>query len=167
MDRNPLSTRSHSAPALAHLVLRHFRPHRFRTAAALRCCVLVSCTAFLAARAFAQHSDWRLVWADEFDGSAGAAPDPSKWVFDTGAGGWGNEELENYTDSRENSYLDGGGNLVIESREPSPGEYTSARLKTQGKYEVEYGKIEARIKLPEGQGMWPAFWMLGTDIDRV
>ena len=106
---------------------------------------------------------WTLVWSDEFDGPAGTAPDATKWVYDLGASGWGNQELENYTDTRENSYLDGAGNLVIESRQPSPGQYTSARLKTRTKFAVEYGKIEARIKLPAGQGIWPAFWMLGTD----
>lgn len=105
---------------------------------------------------------WTLVWSDEFDGAAGTAPDPNKWVYDLGAGGWGNQELENYTDTRENSYLDGSGNLVIESRQPTPGQYTSARLKTQTKFAVEYGKIQARIKLPAGQGIRPAFWMLGT-----
>jgi beta-glucanase (GH16 family) len=106
---------------------------------------------------------WTLVWGDEFDGPAGTAPDATKWVYDLGASGWGNQELENYTDTRENSYLDGSGNLVIESRQPTPGQYTSARLKTQTKFAVEYGKIEVRIKLPAGQGIWPAFWMLGTE----
>jgi len=107
---------------------------------------------------------WTLVWSDDFDGPAGSPPDPNKWTYDTGAGGWGNQELETYTSSRDNSYLDGNGNLVIEIREPAPGQYTSGRLKTQGLYVVEYGKIEARIKLPAGQGIWPAFWMLGADI---
>ena len=105
---------------------------------------------------------WTLIWSDEFDGPAGTAPDATKWVYDLGASGWGNKELENYIDSRDNSYLDGSGNLVIEARQPSPGHYTSARLKTYTKFTVEYGKIEARIKLPAGQGIWPAFWMLGT-----
>src|SRR5579859_1637807 len=107
---------------------------------------------------------WTLVWSDEFDGPAGAAPDPNKWVFDLGAGGWGNQELETYTSSRENSYLDGSGNLVIVARKAAPGQYTSARLKTLSKFAVKYGRIEARIKLPAGQGMWPAFWMMGADV---
>ncbi|MBZ5595475.1 MAG: glycoside hydrolase family 16 protein [Acidobacteriia bacterium] len=118
---------------------------------------------WLAAPALAAPPYWTLIWSDEFDGPAGTAPDAAKWVYDLGASGWGNQELENYTDSRDNSYLDGSGNLVIESREASPGQYTSARLKTQTKFTVEYGKIEARIKLPAGQGIWPAFWMLGAD----
>ena len=107
---------------------------------------------------------WTLVWSDEFDGPGGAAPDATKWTFDLGANGWGNQELENYTDIRDNSYLDGAGNLVIESREVAPAQYTSARLKTQTKFTVEYGKIEGRMKLPAGQGVWPAFWMLGANI---
>jgi len=117
----------------------------------------------LAAPALAAPPYWTLIWSDEFDGPAGTAPDATKWVYDLGASGWGNQELENYTDSRDNSYLDGSGNLVIEARQPSPGQYTSARLKTKTKFTVEYGKIEARIKLPEGQGIWPAFWMLGAE----
>ncbi len=110
---------------------------------------------------------WTLVWSDEFDGLAGTAPDPAKWIYDLGADGWGNQELENYTGGRENSYLDGAGRLVIEARQPAPGQYTSARLKTQSKFAIEYGRIEARMKLPAGQGIWPAFWMLGVDIPEV
>ena len=106
---------------------------------------------------------WTLVWSDEFDGPASTAPDPAKWVFDLGAGGWGNEELETYTSGRENSYLDGAGNLVIVARTAEPGQYTSARIKTLSKYAVKYGRIEARMKLPAGQGIWPAFWMMGVD----
>jgi len=129
--------------------------------------ILLAGAAFLITPAFAAPRYWTLVWADEFDGPAGRAPDPGKWAYDTGADGWGNDELENYTDTHDNSYLDGAGHLVIESRQPAPGQYTSARLKTQGKYAVEYGRIEARMKIPAGQGMWPAFWMLGVDIDTV
>ena len=70
--------------------------------------------------------------------------------------------MENYTGSRENSYLDGDGNLVIKAVKTETG-YTSARLKTQGLYSFTYGKVEARIKIPYGQGIWPAFWMLGDD----
>ena len=115
----------------------------------------------------ASAKDRRLVWSDEFDGPAGAAPDASKWVYDLGGGGWGNQELEVYTDSRSNSYLDGHGNLVIEALEPSPGQFTSARIKTQGKFAAKYGRVEARIKIPYGQGLWPAFWMLGDNIQEV
>lgn len=106
----------------------------------------------------------RLVWSDEFAGEAGSGPDPSKWVYDLGSGGWGNKELETYTDIRANSYLDGEGHLVIQALEPTPGKFTSARLKTQGRFSFAYGRVEARIRLPYGQGIWPAFWMLGDDI---
>jgi len=109
-------------------------------------------------------NDWQLVWADEFNGPAGSAPDPAKWTYDTGSNGWGNHELENYTDSRRNSYQDGNGNLVIQALKSATG-YTSARLKTEGLFAAGFGKIEARIQIPFGQGLWPAFWMLGTNID--
>ena len=115
----------------------------------------------------------RLIWSDEFDGAAGTAPNPAKWDYDTGIGwnGWGNNELEYYTSRTENAYLDGAGHLIIKAiRETYTGadgitrDYTSARLVTRGKFEPLYGRIEARMKLPFGQGIWPAFWMLGTDL---
>jgi beta-glucanase (GH16 family) len=115
--------------------------------------------------AFAQDG-WQLVWSDEFTGPAGSAPDLTKWTYELGATGWGNKELERYTDSRENSLLDGRGNLVIRARKTSDG-HTSARLKTEGKFTFTYGKVEARIKIPFGQGIWPAFWMLGANIGTV
>ncbi|MTG87936.1 family 16 glycosylhydrolase [Cellulosimicrobium sp. BIT-GX5] len=102
-----------------------------------------------------------LVWSDEFDGAAGSAPDPAVWNHETGAHGWGNAELQNYTASRANSALDGQGNLVITARREADGSYTSARMTTQGKYQPQYGRVEARIQIPRGQGIWPAFWMLG------
>jgi uncharacterized protein (TIGR03437 family) len=108
------------------------------------------------------QSNWKLVWSDEFSGPANTPPDSSKWVYDLGAGGWGNNELQAYTNSTDNAYLDGNGNLVIRALR-SPTGYTSARLKTLGKLAVKYGRIEARIKVPFGQGIWPAFWMLGND----
>ena len=114
--------------------------------------------------AFGSDTKWILVWADNFNGPANSRPDPSKWTFDLGATGWGNHELEDYTDRRENVFLDGHGHLVIRAIRTAEGKYTSGRIKTQGRFEVQYGKIEARIKLPGGQGIWPAFWMLGKDI---
>lgn len=108
-----------------------------------------------------------LLAADEFDGAAGSAPNPGIWRFDTGAGGWGNAELQTYTDSRRNSALDGAGNLVVTARREADGTYTSARLKTEGTFTAQYGRIEARIRIPRGQGIWPAFWMLGADIGQV
>ncbi|WP_285730513.1 glycoside hydrolase family 16 protein [Nocardiopsis sp. ATB16-24] len=108
-----------------------------------------------------------LVWSDEFDGAAGQAPDPAHWNHETGDHGWGNNELQNYTDSRTNSALDGRGNLVITARQEADGSYTSARITTQNKVEHAFGRIEARIKIPTGQGVWPAFWMLGADFPRT
>ncbi|GIG41780.1 glycoside hydrolase family 16 protein [Cellulomonas phragmiteti] len=104
-----------------------------------------------------------VLWSQEFDGPAGTSPDTTQWRFDTGANGWGNAELQNYTTSRDNSALDGEGNLVLTARKQADGSYTSARLTTKGKVALTYGRIEARIKLPKGQGIWPAFWMLGDN----
>jgi len=112
---------------------------------------------------------WRLTWADEFDGAAGQSPDPARWVFDvgTGSGGWGNQQLEYDTARPENAALDGQGHLVITSRREDylGSRYTSARLKTQGLFAQKYGRFEARMRLPRGQGLWPAFWLLGADVD--
>lgn len=106
-------------------------------------------------------------WADEFDGPANTLPDPSKWTYDLGNNnGWGNRELETYTNSLQNVHLDGAGRLVIHV-DRSGSTYTSARIKTQGLISARYGRIEARIRLPFGQGIWPAFWMLGKNINKV
>jgi beta-glucanase (GH16 family) len=117
-----------------------------------------------------------LVWSDEFSGADGSSPDASKWTYDRGVGGkgWGNNELETYTNRTQNAQIKGG-NLVITTlketyADPSDGvtrNYTSARLKTQGLFSQAYGRFEARIKIPAGQGMWPAFWMLGNNISAV
>ena len=104
-----------------------------------------------------------LVWSDEFTGTAGSSPSTSKWNFETGAGGWGNNEWQTYTSSRQNSYLDGNGRLVIAARSDGTS-ITSARLNTLGKFAFTYGTASARIKLPAGQGLLPAFWLMGTDI---
>jgi len=120
--------------------------------------------ATLHAQDAAAGRSWRLIWHDEFDLPAGTAPDPAKWTYDTGRTGWGNAELENYTNSPANAFHDGEGNLIIQAVALPGGQYTSARLKTQGLAEFTYGRIEARIKVPFGQGIWPAFWMLGNDI---
>ena len=113
-------------------------------------------------------------WSDEFNGPAGAGPNPGKWSFATGGEGWGNEELESYTSRPVNAELDGQGHLAITARaETYTGadgvtrSYTAARLQTKGLYAITYGRIEARIKLPAGRGLWPAFWALGNDIGSV
>jgi beta-glucanase (GH16 family) len=116
---------------------------------------------------------WKLTWSDEFNGPDGSAVDRSKWVLETGGNGWGNQELEYYTDRTENASLHDG-NLVIRAlSEKYTGpdgvtrNYTSARLKTQGKFSQAYGRFESRLKIPSGQGLWPAFWMLGADFDQI
>ncbi|GMA90649.1 family 16 glycosylhydrolase [Homoserinibacter gongjuensis] len=108
----------------------------------------------------------QLVWADEFNGAAGSAPNPAVWTHELGASGWGNNELQNYVNSRSNSAMDGTGNLVITARRDGAG-YTSARLATNDKVELQYGRIEASIKIPRGQGIWPAFWMLGAGFPQT
>ena len=109
-----------------------------------------------------------LIWSDEFEGPAGQLPDPQKWRFDVGTD-WGNLQLEWDTDRPENVSLDGDGHLAITARQEefSGQSYTSGRIKTQDLFERRYGRIEARIQVPVGQGIWPAFWMLGNDIDQV
>jgi beta-glucanase (GH16 family) len=113
-------------------------------------------------------------FADEFNGPAGSAPDPSKWEYDIGGGGWGNTELQVYTSSRANSFQDGNGNLVIRATkrvQTSGGRttttYQSARLKTAGKFSAYHGNFEARIKLDIQPGLWPAWWALGANFAQV
>jgi beta-glucanase (GH16 family) len=105
---------------------------------------------------------WRLVWHDEFDTAVG--PD---WVYEVGTGtnGWGNNEDEYYTSRRENVRVEQG-MLVVEARREryEAKEFTSARLKTEGRKAFRYGRVEARMQIPRGEGVWPAFWMLGADI---
>lgn len=115
--------------------------------------------------------DYQLSWSDEFNGAAGDLPDATKWAYDIGTGnnGWGNNELEYYTSRPQNISMDGEGNLVITAIKESyqGASYTSARIKTKGLMEQKYGRFEARLKTPYGQGLWPAFWMLGNDSDEV
>lgn len=108
--------------------------------------------------------EWQLVWSDDFTGTAGAAPDNTKWSFDIGGGGWGNSELQTYTSNTNNIKLDGNGKLMITAISNASG-FTSARIKSKGKFSQAYGRFEARIKTPTGPGIWPAFWMLGANID--
>jgi beta-glucanase (GH16 family) len=114
----------------------------------------------------AQSSRWNVIWSDEFNGPAKSAPDPARWTYDLGGGGWGNHELEVYTNRADNVFQDGEGHLIIRALKTDAG-FTSARIKTQGKFDFQYGRIEARIRIPFGQGIWPAFWMLGSDIASV
>jgi len=113
---------------------------------------------------------WVLSWSDEFNGTNGTAPDSSKWAFDLGGDGWGNNELETYTARLQNAQILDGNLVITAQKETFTGsdgitrDYTSARLKTQGLFSQTNGRFEARVKIPYGQGIWPAFWMLGDDI---
>ncbi len=116
-----------------------------------------------------------VTFSDEFDGAAGSAVNGAKWQIETGDN-VNNHERQYYTAGNRNAVLDGQGHLVITARKENPGnyqcwygrcEYTSARLNTSGKFSTTYGRVEARMKIPRGQGIWPAFWMLGSDIGSV
>ena len=137
-------------------------------------------TSSVAAQSFAPNlPSGTLVWSDEFTNntSSNAAPNASVWTYDTGAGGWGNSELEDYcawgsntspcNSSNPNAYVGTDGYLHINAISPSSGVYTSARMKTQKLFSLNYGRVEARIQIPEGQGLWPAFWLLGNNIATV
>lgn len=116
-----------------------------------------------------------LTWQDEFNAAAGTPVDPARWRFELGGGGWGNNEQQYYTNSTRNAVHDGQGNLIITARRENAGlqchygacQYTSARLVTAGTFTQRYGRFEARMKLPRGQGIWPAFWMLGDNLGSV
>jgi beta-glucanase (GH16 family) len=139
-------------------------------------CVLLTLI-LLAAMALPARAQWTQAWSDEFNGPAGSFPDPTNWTYDVGGGGWGNAELEVYcaagsnaapcSVSTSNVFMDGHGNLVIRAIRNSSGTWTSTRMKTEGLQQFQYGRIEARIKLTVGDGLWPAFWMLGTNIGSV
>jgi beta-glucanase (GH16 family) len=113
------------------------------------------------ARDYSQYTEQ--VWSDEFTNSA---IDQSKWAYEIGGGGWGNNELEYYTNSPDNAFVSNG-SLIIQANRQVQGSnnYTSARLITKGKKSFQFGRIDVRAKLPQGQGIWPAIWMLGSDID--
>lgn len=136
---------------------------------ALTFITFTSCETLEAQKMEVNSQNWKLIWADEFNGTE---LDKTKWKFDIGNNnGWGNNELQYYTDGK-NIFFENG-MLVIEARREdikSGGRtynYTSTRIKTENLFEVQYGKIEARIKVPQGKGLWPAFWMLGSNFRYV
>ena len=116
---------------------------------------------------------WSLVWDDEFNQPDGTGVDTTKWTAETGGNGWGNNELETYTSRTQNAFISNNTLVIKAIKETFTGtdgitrSYTSARLKTQAKFEQAYGRFEARVKVPFGQGLWPAFWMLGNDISTA
>ena len=134
----------------------------------------------VASKAFTPNiASGTLVWSDEFSNATGSnqEPNPAVWTYDTGGSGFGNNELENYcawgssalpcNPANPNAYVSTDGYLHIVARQPGAGVYTSARMKTQGLFSLQYGRLEARIQAPEGQGFWPAFWTLGNNVSIV
>lgn len=117
--------------------------------------------------------NWQLVWSDDFEGTQGELPDAAKWTYDIGVGpnndGWGNAELEYYTNRTSNVAIDSNGYLAITARRElyAGSAFTSARIKSFGLFDQTYGRFEARIKLPYGPGIWPAFWLLGSDVGTI
>jgi beta-glucanase (GH16 family) len=143
------------------------RRSRFLIAAAA---VVVTLSGGLAVSSRSDKAEAATVWNEDFNGAAGTGVDSSKWNFDTGGSGFGNQELEYYTSGTSNVAMDGQGHLVITARKGSGGhndcwngtcQFTSGRIQTAGKFTQQYGHIEARIQVPNGSGLWPAFWMLG------
>lgn len=131
-------------------------------------------------RAFAPNiASGTLVWREEFLNSTGSnqQPDAAVWTYDTGARGWGNHELEDYCawnsaaspcdQASPNAYVGTDGFLHVVARKTAPGGYTSARMKSEGLFSFQYGRIEAKIRVPEGQGLWPAFWTLGNAVESA
>ena len=156
-----------------------------RQGALAACSALLACTSASSAprpvTTSSSASELKQVWADEFDGPADSRIDSTRWHYDLGDGcqsgncGWGNQEKESYTSASENVSLDGQGRLRIVARPAAAGltcyygacRYTSAKITTRGTLDVAPGRVEARIKLPAGQGLWPAFWLLGVNVGAV
>jgi beta-glucanase (GH16 family) len=122
---------------------------------------------------FAATSGWVPTWSDEFDGPDGSAPDAAKWIVESGGSGWGNNELQYYTARRANVRQEGGKLVIDAVREDFAGpegvqhQYTSGRVKTEGRFSQQYGRFEARIQVPGSAGLWPAFWLLGSDFSTA
>ena len=134
----------------------------------------------VASQSFAANiASGTLVWSDEFTNTTtgNAMPNSAVWTYETGNSGFGNNELENFcaagsssapcNAANPNAYEDTSGMLHIVARQPSAGVYTSARMKTEGLFSFQYGRLEARAQVPEGQGFWPAIWLLGNNINTI
>jgi len=147
------------------------RPGYKRTAT--RACLALSFAVGLQHNLTAQSPQpgWTLTWSDEFNSPNGSSPDPAKWTYDIGGGGYGNHELESYTNRPVNAHQQDGHLVITALKETYTGPdgitqpYTSARILTKGLFSQAYGRFEARMKLPTGKGIWPAFWLLGSNID--
>lgn len=159
------------AESIKYLIRSLFTSGKSILAGILILAVQLVCISGCSSNSEPDEPNWQIIWQDEFEGPFSQSPDSTKWVYDTwgNGSGWGNNQLEYNSDRPENVSLDGEGNLAIVAREESYEglNYTSARIKTQSLFESTYGRYEARIMLPWGQGLWPAFWMLGNDIDSV
>ncbi len=133
-----------------------------------RACVIFAALVCFGGRCSTEPTEVQVLWEDQFDGPANQLPASTKWSFDIGTN-WGNAQLEYDTNRPENASLDGEGHLAITARKESyqGREYTSARIKTQDLFERTRGRFEARIKLPAGRGIWPAFWLLGANIQTA
>ncbi len=175
IDIEPPSTASISAAALSKIKSGSMR---FLSRACVGFAVLLTTIIGVAqshssADSHKSRSGWKLSWSDEFNGANGTPPDPAKWAFETGGSGNGNNELETYT-KRASNVEEKDGDLVITARKENltgkdgiARPYTSGRIRTKGLFSQAYGRFEASIKLPLGKGIWPAFWLLGNDIDSV
>jgi beta-glucanase (GH16 family) len=144
----------------------------------ISCLVLIGCIlptplTHVTTVSAANPSVWSLIWQDEFNGANGSAIDSAKWAAEVGGWGWGNNELETYTSRIDNAFQNDGALTLKAIKEHFVGsdnitrEYTSARLISRNKFSATFGRFEARLKIPFGQGIWPAFWMLGNDIDSA
>lgn len=131
-------------------------------------CFVLGCVSSPATQTTAPPTGRTLTWQDEFDGPIDASPNPSRWTYDLGTD-WGNAQLEYDTARPENVSLDGAGHLRIVARKENYNgcAYTSARILTRGLFTQTKGRFEARLQLPVGQGIWPAFWLLGSNIGSV
>ena len=147
----------------------------FETMMLLSLLMLASLSVFVAPVSANPPQGYALTWSDEFHGPVGSAPDPAHWSHETGDNGWGNNEMQNYVSDTQHAQIvadpaasDGRALQILATYNGQGlvrGNFQSARLLSRGKVTVQYGYIEARLHLPSGQGIWPAFWMLGADID--
>src|SRR5580658_1642467 len=176
MDEHP-TDRSQERPAAARLRHRPLRQSSTRQTAAIGVCPLAPCGARTRSRLVTRngggaanlvpYADWLLSWSDEFNDEAGTPPNSQYWSYDLGGGGRRIDKLQDYTNQPANAETDGLGNLQMTVIEDNQGNFTSARIKTQNKFQQAYGRFEIRAKVVTGNGMWPAFWMLGDNYDSA